>query len=66
MKSKYYISFKIGDRLRCKTTEECGVLIEYTSLGFQHFRIKILMDNGDIVEETSLSNYWKIFTYPTK
>ena len=61
-----YIKFKTGDRLRHKTTEECGTLIGYSDLGFQHFNIKILMDNGNIVEETSLSNYWKIFTCPTK
>lgn len=65
MRSKY-IKFKIGDRLRHKVTEECGTLIEYTDLGFQHYKIKILMDDGDTTEETSLNNYWKIFTYTTK
>lgn len=65
MKNKY-TKFKIGDRLRHKITEECGVLVDYNDLGFQHFKIKIIMDNGDIVEETSLNNYWKIFTYPNE
>lgn len=57
---------KIGDRVRNRYTGEYGILISFEKFGFQHYKIKILMDNGEIKEENSLLNYIKILNYPSK
>lgn len=57
---------KIGDRVRNRYTGEYGILISFEDFGFQNYKIKILMDNGEIKEENSLVNYIKILNYSTK
>lgn len=57
---------KIGDRVRNRYTGEYGILISFEDFGFQNYKIKILMDNGEIKEENSLVNYVKILNYSTK
>lgn len=57
---------KIGDRVRNRYTGEYGILISFENFGFQHYKIKILMDDGEIKEENSLANYFKISNYPSK
>ena len=57
---------KIGDRVRDRYTVEYGILISFENFGFQNYKIKILMDNGEIKEENSLVNYVKILNYSTK
>lgn len=57
---------KIGDRVRNRYTGEYGILISFENFGFQNYKIKILMDNGEIKEENSLVNYVKILNYSTK
>lgn len=57
---------KIGDRVRNRYTGEYGILISFEDFGFQHYKIKILMDDGEIKEENSLVNYVKILNYSTK
>jgi hypothetical protein len=57
---------KIGDRVRSRYTGEYGILISFEDFGFQNYKIKILMDNGEIKEENSLVNYIKILNYSTK
>lgn len=57
---------KIGDRVRNRYTGKYGILISFEDFGFQSYKIKILMDNGEIKEENSLVNYIKILNYSTK
>lgn len=57
---------KIGDKVRNRYTGEYGILISFEDFGFQNYKIKILMDNGEIKEENSLVNYIKILNYSTK
>lgn len=57
---------KIGDRVRNRYTGEYGILISFEGFGFQNYKIKILMGNGEIKEENSLVNYVKILNYSTK
>ena len=51
---------KIGDRVRNRYTGEYGILISFEKFGFENYKIKILMDNGEIKDENSLLNYIKI------
>ena len=48
---------KIGDRVRNRYTGEYGILISFEKFGFQHYKIKILMDNGKISVESKKNEY---------